>query len=214
MPWIRCWSATATTTVPVYGYRYYSPSLGRWLSRDPIGEWGGVNLNGFVGNDSIDRFDELGLACSWAVGVCVRNVDNVVVPSTVTINGHTFDLPQWIRNAVSAAIPDHHNVKVESYKMPNCVIGSVIEESLVRGFFADSFSDALAYYGVSLIPFSGVSGGVPGHVAGDSNPGTCSLSCVSKGRFDLVKGRITASLNPTYHLTHFNCQHWAARELQ
>ncbi|WP_425606517.1 RHS repeat-associated core domain-containing protein [Prosthecobacter fusiformis] len=21
-----------------YGYRYYSPELGRWLSRDPIGE--------------------------------------------------------------------------------------------------------------------------------------------------------------------------------
>ena len=27
-----------------YGYRYYSPSLGRWISRDPIEEEGGVNL--------------------------------------------------------------------------------------------------------------------------------------------------------------------------
>jgi RHS repeat-associated protein len=27
-----------------YGYRYYSPELGRWVSRDPIGERGGVNL--------------------------------------------------------------------------------------------------------------------------------------------------------------------------
>jgi RHS repeat-associated protein len=33
-----------------YGYRYYDPSTGRWPSRDPIGEKGGVNLYGMVGN--------------------------------------------------------------------------------------------------------------------------------------------------------------------
>ncbi len=32
-----------------YRFRYYDPNLGRWLSRDPIGEWGGVNLYGMVG---------------------------------------------------------------------------------------------------------------------------------------------------------------------
>lgn len=35
-----------------YGYRYYDPVTGRWPSRDPIGEQGGVNLYGFVGNDA------------------------------------------------------------------------------------------------------------------------------------------------------------------
>ncbi|MEI7957239.1 MAG: RHS repeat-associated core domain-containing protein, partial [Verrucomicrobiota bacterium] len=30
-----------------YGYRYYDPLTGRWPSRDPIGEKGGVNLYGF-----------------------------------------------------------------------------------------------------------------------------------------------------------------------
>jgi hypothetical protein len=35
--------------------------MGRWLSRDPIGERGGLNLYGFVGDDSIQRFDRLGL---------------------------------------------------------------------------------------------------------------------------------------------------------
>ena len=33
-----------------YGFRYYIPVGGRWASRDPIGEEGGVNLYGFVGN--------------------------------------------------------------------------------------------------------------------------------------------------------------------
>jgi RHS repeat-associated protein len=30
-----------------YGYRLYSPAIGRWTTRDPIGEKGGVNLYGF-----------------------------------------------------------------------------------------------------------------------------------------------------------------------
>ena len=30
------------TGLVYYGYRYYSPNLGRWLSRDPIGERGGT----------------------------------------------------------------------------------------------------------------------------------------------------------------------------
>jgi len=43
-----------------YSYRYYDPATGRWLNRDPIGEKGGLNLFGFVGNDSIDWVDNLG----------------------------------------------------------------------------------------------------------------------------------------------------------
>jgi RHS repeat-associated protein len=52
------------TTAPLYyyGYRYYDPVTGRWPSRDPIGERGGVNLNGFVKNDGANRIDLLGLA--------------------------------------------------------------------------------------------------------------------------------------------------------
>ncbi|MFC7338448.1 RHS repeat domain-containing protein [Haloferula chungangensis] len=43
-----------------YGYRYYDPVTGRWPSRDPIGERGGMNLYGFVGNDGINSWDLLG----------------------------------------------------------------------------------------------------------------------------------------------------------
>ena len=44
-----------------YGYRFYNPSLGRWLSRDPIGEDGGVNLQLFVDNGPQNQIDALGL---------------------------------------------------------------------------------------------------------------------------------------------------------
>ena len=45
-----------------YGFRYYNPNTGRWLSRDPAEEdEGGPNLYGFVGNDPVDQIDDLGL---------------------------------------------------------------------------------------------------------------------------------------------------------
>ncbi|MCF7855856.1 MAG: RHS repeat-associated core domain-containing protein, partial [Candidatus Pacebacteria bacterium] len=47
-----------------YGYRYYSPPLGRWVNRDPIWEWGGLNLYVFVENHPSGWVDILGLvAC-------------------------------------------------------------------------------------------------------------------------------------------------------
>ncbi len=44
-----------------YGFRYYSPSLGRFLNRDPIGELGGQNLYAFVENDPVNGSDYLGM---------------------------------------------------------------------------------------------------------------------------------------------------------
>ena len=44
-----------------YGYRYYDAVTGRWPSRDPIGEEGGLNLYGFLGNNSVENFDLLGM---------------------------------------------------------------------------------------------------------------------------------------------------------
>jgi hypothetical protein len=44
-----------------YGYRYYSPVMGRWINRDPIEERGGLHVYGFVGNDSLGDVDVLGL---------------------------------------------------------------------------------------------------------------------------------------------------------
>ncbi len=46
----------------ISGYRSYNPELGRWINRDPIGEIGGLNLYGFVGNSPVERRDLLGLS--------------------------------------------------------------------------------------------------------------------------------------------------------
>ena len=51
----------ASTGLNYYGYRFYSPELGRWLNRDPIGKRGGINVFTFCMNGPISSYDYLGL---------------------------------------------------------------------------------------------------------------------------------------------------------
>ena len=44
-----------------FGYRFFDSLTGRWLSRDPLAENGGVNLYTFCGNDPVNGVDGLGL---------------------------------------------------------------------------------------------------------------------------------------------------------
>jgi RHS repeat-associated protein len=48
-----------------YGYRFYDPVTGRWPSRDPIEERGGINLYGFVGNNPTIWIDLNGLTVTF-----------------------------------------------------------------------------------------------------------------------------------------------------
>jgi RHS repeat-associated protein len=42
-------------------HRYYHPDLGRWMSRDWIGEFGGLMLYGYCINNSFNRYDPKGM---------------------------------------------------------------------------------------------------------------------------------------------------------
>jgi len=44
-----------------FGYRYYSPELGRFISRDPMEEDGGLHQYGFVKNEPVSNWDRVGL---------------------------------------------------------------------------------------------------------------------------------------------------------
>ena len=66
-------------------FRSYDAKLGRWISRDPIAEDGGLNLYGYVGNDPTNAIDPDGL-------------------STIRINGKTVLIDptnQQVRDTVS-----------------------------------------------------------------------------------------------------------------
>jgi hypothetical protein len=79
------------------GWGFYNPQTGRWLSRDPIEEQGGVNLYGFVGNEPTGKCDPFGQTtyfdlklmegqpcCDKKVtyGLTARNDSTVYVPGT------------------------------------------------------------------------------------------------------------------------------------
>jgi RHS repeat-associated protein len=63
-----------------YGYRYYAPELGRWPSRDPIMEAGGINGFAFLNNTAKD-FDYLGLyqGCTQAALNAIVNSDPLIL---------------------------------------------------------------------------------------------------------------------------------------
>lgn len=72
------------TRLLYYGYRYYSPSLGRWLSRDPIGEQGGLNLLTFCANGPINNADPRGESIEgYALIVVVTLTTAVIVHNAV-----------------------------------------------------------------------------------------------------------------------------------
>jgi RHS repeat-associated protein len=54
-------------------YRAYDPSTGRWLSRDPIEEDGGINLYGYVGGNPVNLIDPLGLVLQVPIALCLAD---------------------------------------------------------------------------------------------------------------------------------------------
>lgn len=57
-------------------FRYYSPKLGRYVSRDPLAFWGGVNLYAYCNGDPINRSDPDGLF--WGAGAAL--LSDVIKP--------------------------------------------------------------------------------------------------------------------------------------
>lgn len=71
------------TGLVYYGYRYYDPKNGRFINKDPIGEAGGLNLYGFIGNSAVNGHDHLGM--KW---VTIRYVEyDLAVVNTFGIFG-------------------------------------------------------------------------------------------------------------------------------
>ncbi|MFZ4859450.1 MAG: RHS repeat-associated core domain-containing protein [Desulfuromonadaceae bacterium] len=67
-------------------FRYYSPQLGRYLSRDPITYMAGLNFYSYVSNNSINSIDPLGLS-DWkaAVSSAFTSVRNVAVGAVTAV---------------------------------------------------------------------------------------------------------------------------------
>ncbi len=101
------WSTKQTdneTDLVYYGYRYYSPGLGRWISRDPLEERGGANLYGFLLNDSLSNIDPDAaapkrpglMAAMQLLGFAVQAFNATVGYTDPTVKGTFYEI---VKNA-------------------------------------------------------------------------------------------------------------------
>jgi RHS repeat-associated protein len=65
----------ATSGLYLTKYRAYDPNTGRWLSRDPVAESGGLNLYRYCGDEPIDFDDPLGLKKCWKLMLITQYKD-------------------------------------------------------------------------------------------------------------------------------------------
>ena len=105
--------------VRYYGFRYYNPSTGRWLSRDPIEEEGGTNLYGMVGNDSVNSTDALGLKMVPYDGdtnsIPVKPTDTPPDLETVEANGYTIAKWRMRSDAFGTAVKIAGRLDIEIF---------------------------------------------------------------------------------------------------
>jgi len=93
-----------------YGYRYYDPLTTKWLTRDPLGERGGVNLTAFCEGDPVNQVDPDGrLHRENNPGVWDNSTDYGLmvadswaeIPRAMACN--VFDIIAWgVENSVAA----------------------------------------------------------------------------------------------------------------
>jgi len=85
-----------------YNYhRYYDPATGRYLTADPIGLAGGINLFAYVGGNPVNLFDPMGLAWSDilpGIGTAIRG----------GING-VGDVASGISDQIDRGRENHYN---------------------------------------------------------------------------------------------------------
>jgi RHS repeat-associated protein len=116
--------------VTYYGYRYYDPLTGRWPSRDPIEEKGGLNLYGFVGNDGLNKFDLLGLLHVTVTAYFHVDVDMEVRPDK---EGPCGDFS--VGDQVTYATDDHKpDVAIEANEGPVMIalLAEIAQKVLAR----------------------------------------------------------------------------------
>lgn len=90
-------------------YRYYDPIIGRFISKDPIGLKGGINVLAYAPNPA-EFIDPLGLQGNRAT----RRASKILADNDVSTGGHAYSrhgahttMPQQKRRATTGVPPDN-----------------------------------------------------------------------------------------------------------
>ena len=149
----REWSAA--TGLVNFRARWYDPVAGRWLSKDPIGLSGGLNLYAFCGNDPVNCKDVMGECWSWD-----GFFDGFSRASQGIVNAFTGGLI----NAEDGLFYDWFNEQWENLGQASNANDPSFETGMVGGRIAViTFSTAGVLQSIGVNPWLGTGGLHPPH---------------------------------------------------
>lgn len=128
--------ADAETGLLYYGYRYYNRSMGKWISRDPLEEKGGLNLYAFVENNPVNLFDALGQTSGSAGDTGAASTE----AAGLDAGGGGGEQAIGIKNRIRDAIDAYENVQDFMSTIMDCANGDVTKflmeanEGLAKNF--------------------------------------------------------------------------------
>ena len=138
------------------GHRYYDSATGRWLTRDPIGYEGGINLYGYVGNNAANKIDPSGYSiASWL--------------------RQTFDNVGFLGGWLLGMGPDHNTYSpcdAHSQQLKNSLAGDSIREDLNMSRTQGSIGTGEAFLN-SMIDFNNGTEWQVGGFTWDAVPTKC-----------------------------------------
>src|SRR5690554_1896977 len=163
--------------------RWYNQGNGRFVSSDPFAGWitKPVSLHKYqyANNSPVSFVDPSGNFTLTSVMAAVAISNILAAQPIVTFGQKTYCAglcvrPLWeFQGEQTFDLFEHHNVKVVIIYGKDC--NGKPFYSFQKGFFADDPGFATQQAALSLIPFSGVSGWVPGHTKRDPKEGKCDL---------------------------------------
>jgi RHS repeat-associated protein len=100
-----------TTGLTYFRARWYDPATGRWLSKDPIGISGGLNLYAFCGNNPVNFIDPLGLIKldDFSTEDLEATSDSITIGRDLWMEVATTGSGDAIREATESGSVEHAN---------------------------------------------------------------------------------------------------------
>ena len=108
--------------------RYYSPVLGRWISRDPIGVAGGINLYGYVDSSPVGTMDLSGF---WTIrrngkptATATSQTGDTISDLGKQVHLNGFEWKKWssvVKGKISGGINDAIKCPLE-LSIPNLIV--------------------------------------------------------------------------------------------
>ena len=194
-----------TTNLVYMQARYYDPAVGRFLSRDPIGQKGGFNDYAYADNNPITHADPTGLCADhYTDGSCKVNVDSDTGKSGVAAGKLLESVLNKYDRAINALRDkDKFNIRDHNRK----VIGSMTGKEIKQVWNGTSFTITNRYF-----DNGGDGGGTGGKWDKDSFSGSSGLNvkavvdyatAASERNENPLVGLNTLVFHELGHETHF-----------